>query len=151
MTFFEMIAKLGIESYPDTLPEIFAREGGSLDVSPEALSAIDKEHNVCGERLPELIACAAEVAKDDTLLEYTRCAVAYLRVANHHEGGRLRLPALDENTPLYHYPTMLLAFAMPAGIKSYRDRGFPEEEVQGAINAFRARINVKDSKTGLSS
>ena len=40
MTFSEMITALGIEAYPDELPEIFENEREPIDLSAEALRRI---------------------------------------------------------------------------------------------------------------
>ena len=68
--------------------------------------------------------------------------------ATHPEGYALALPTLDSDTPLYHYPIMLLAFALPSAIKKYRDRGFPDEEIKELLSALKGSICSVDSKTG---
>ena len=148
MTFSEIMKALDIESYPAELPEIFENDRKPLDLSVEAFDRIEAEYGALGERMCDLKDCAKEVEKNGALREYTRLAVRFLERANHHEGGKLRLPALDADSPLYHYPILLLALAIPAGVKKYLDRGFPAAEVKEFINSFRARIASKDAGTG---
>ena len=78
MTFSEMITTLGIETYPDKLPEIFENEREPIDLSAEALRRIEEEYGTMGERLSDLIACAEAVSENEALREYTRCGVKFL-------------------------------------------------------------------------
>jgi hypothetical protein len=144
MDFSELIKKLGIEKYPDSLPQIFETQREPLDLSDSFFDKLEDEFSALGARIDDLKLCAEAVKKDSALMEYTRTAVRFLGQAAHHEGHSLALPALDGDSPLYHYPILLLALALPAGIENYRRRGFEDEEIKGMLSAFRGRINSKD-------
>ena len=143
-----MITALGIEAYPDELPEIFENEREPIDLSAEALRRIEEEYGTMGERLSDLIACAEAVSENEALREYTRCGVKFLERYNHTEGFKLRIPALDQESPLYHYQILLLSLAIPNGFATYKKRGFPDEELRPMMKAVCGRINVKNKTTG---
>ena len=148
MTFTEMTGALGIDTYPDALPSIFENEREPIDLSAEALRRIEEEYGTMGERLSDLIACAEAVKENEALTEYTRCAVKFLERCNHTEGFKLRIPALDQDSPLYHYQILLLSLALPNGFATYKKRGFPDEEIRPMMKAVCGRINVKNKTTG---
>ena len=150
MTFNEMISALGIERYPDVLPEIFENEREPAPLNDEYFDKLQEELGALGARIDSIKLCAKEVLKNEALVEYTRVAKKFLERATHHEGGKLQLPKLDEATDLFHYPTLLLALAIRSGYNTYIKRGFPESEAKGFVSAFAARISVKDKNGNFS-
>lgn len=144
MTFESMMSSIGIESYPDVLPSIFENEKEPLDMSDAFFDKLEADHAALGKRADAIKLCAKEVEKNEALKEYTRVAVKFLERANHTEGGKLVLPKFEEDSPLFHYPIMLLALALPNGVATYLKRGFPEDEVKKIISAFGPRISATD-------
>lgn len=144
MTFENMISALGIETYPDVLPSIFENEKEPLDMSDSFFDKLEADYAAVGKRIDVLKLCAKEVGKNEALAEYTRVAVKFLERANHTEGFKLKLPTFDQDSPLFHYPTLLLVLALPNGIATYLKRGFPEEEVRKMISSFGPRISATD-------
>lgn len=144
MIFSEVLKELGIESYPEELETIYNTENCELDYTCTTIEKYDAEFKCIGERLAQIKECAAEVSKNPALKAYTGAAVKFLERSNHTHGFRLKLPELDAESPLYHYPIMLLAFALPNGIETYRKRGFPDDEIKSLVGGFRGRINSTD-------
>lgn len=143
MNFQEMIENLGITKYPQTICEIFNEKSQGFDLGENVFDEIEEKFSILGERIDSLKLCAAAVRENEALKEFTRVAVSFLQRANHYEGFKLGLPQFDKESPLYHYPILLLSLAMPNGIEKYRSRGFSDEETKTIVSGFKNRICSK--------
>lgn len=150
MTLREIADKLGIEKYPAVLEEVYAslpeEDGPVCDVA--LIDSLQQEYELFGKYY-EIVREAAEKIEADPVRR------AWVRVGQKRSMGQsvtvgrsIPFNYEDDSLEGRMMPLMVLLPQIPEGIRLYREKGFPEEEVQKRIGAYKGGIATVEFRTG---
>lgn len=150
MTLREIADQLGIEKYPAILDEVYAslpeQSGPVCDVA--LIDSLQAEYELFGKYY-ELVREAAEKIEADPVRR------AWVRVGQTRSMGQsvtvgrsVPFNYEDDSLEGRMMPLMVLLPQIPEGIRLYREKGFPEEEVLKRAAAYKGSIATVEFRTG---
>jgi len=150
MTLREIADQLGIGEYPAVLDEVYAslpeQSGPVCDIA--LIDSLQQEYELFGKYY-ELVREAAQKIEADPVRR------AWVQVAQKRAMGRsvtvgrsIPFNYEDDSLEGRMMPLMVLLPQIPEGIRLYREKGFPEEEVQKRIGGYRGAIATVEFRTG---
>ena len=147
----EKIAKeLGISPTPCQLSEYIDRDFDFSICDLSKIDEIDIPFSIFGECKKKLAECAELVLKNPALHTYGNAATAYINEHSLGEAKALPVPEFNYDTPLRFLPLLIYAATLPNTIKTYRERGFSDDEIRGIFrNSGSGRVARAQVRTGL--
>ena len=94
--------------------------------------------------------CAELVKGNPALHTYGNAATEYINERSLREAQSLPLPEFNYDTPLRFLPLLIYAATLPNTIKTYRERGFSDDEIRGIFrNSGSGRVARAEARCGM--
>ena len=145
MTFQEISARMGIDTYPKALDALYT-QAPRLPVTEEMLCCWQKELNLFGDFYDDVLRGYRDLLTKPTELAWTATACAYLQTAPCAEARKLKLPQADESPARDMMPLFLLLSRLEWALAEYIRRGFSEKTVRELMMVFQGdfRSNIRN-------
>ncbi len=150
MEFYEIAEKLGFESYPQALDEVFAAM--PKDDSPACdLQLIDRlqaDMDLFGSYYQLVRQTAEEINKDPVRSVWVKVAAKYAYDNPIELAQKVPTPKSDGTAVTDLLPLHIILPQMPAAIEEYYRRGFCYAEVKELMKDFQGSIAIVESQVG---
>lgn len=150
MTLQEIAEKLGIEKYPAVLDEVYASlpeaHGPVCDLA--LIDSLQQEYELFGQYYDLVREAARKIEADPVRRAWVRVAQIRSMGESVTVGRSIPFNYEDDSTEGRMMPLMALLPQIPQGIRLYREKGFPEEEVRKRIRGYESSIATVERRTG---
>jgi hypothetical protein len=144
MTLCELANKLGINSYPAKLEEIYKTvdksEFNPCDIF--YIKGLQAKYKLLGDYTEDVIKGARELAEKPELLLWAKLMCEYNKDATSFEARQLSFPVSDGTPAMDMMPILVLLCEVPEMIKKYEARGFSKEQIVKFLDNFRINLWV---------
>ena len=140
----ELAKMLGIESYPDTLEEIYKslpEDPGSL-CDKEYICQLEEKYGLLGEYTDIAILAAEKLKEDTPRLLWGILAVEYNKTITSLWEHQIPMPKTDGSITADLLPLLVRLTEAPEMVKRYKDRGFSEELILRRIKTYGGAVGV---------
>lgn len=142
---------IGIGNYAPVLDEVFAAlprtDTPACDL--ELIDRLQQDMDFFGEFYELARAVAVQINGDENRSAWIKNAIAYAKDRKTEACKRIPVPKADGTVVTSMLPLYILLGLVPDGIKQYRRRGFPEEEILRMMQSFKSSMRVVKRTTGI--
>jgi len=144
MTFQEITAQMGIETYPEEMETFFAKKP-AFCITEQMLEHWQAERNLFGEFYDDVRNGYRDLLSKPAELAWTSVACQYLLSATCTQARVLKLPASDGSPARDMMPLFLLLSRVEWAMAEYIRRGFTETQVRELMDVFKNdfRSNIR--------
>lgn len=150
MTLREIADKLGIGEYPAAMNEVYAslpeQSGPVCDV--ELIDSLQQEYELFGKYYEVVREAAQKIEADPVRRSWVRVAQRRAMGESVTVGRSIPMNYEDDCLEGRMMPLMVLLPQIPEGIRLYREKGFPEEQIRNWIGAYKSGMSIVEYRTG---
>ncbi len=146
----QLATRLGIETYPPCLEEIYEAvdlyDRSLCDV--DFLTGIQEKYGAFGEYYELVLKAAEEIKENKELLAWLNLSFAFCRDVTAMEARKIPLPPFDESVGRDLFAALLFAAEVPLTVERYRARGLDEEMIKSCLGNLWRNIWVHEITQG---
>lgn len=144
MTFQEIAAQMGIDTYPEELEAIFA-QNPTLPVTESMLCRWQEELHLFGDFYNDVLTGYKDLLQKSAELSWTATVCRYLQTATRIQARALALPVADGSPARDMIPLFLLLSRLEWAMAEYVHRGFTPEQTREMMGVFQGdfRSNIR--------
>lgn len=151
MELYEIAESVGIANCPDFLCDVYSKL--PVDNTPacdlQLIDQLQTEFRLFGEFYEIVKQTAIQINHDVYRSAWIKTAVAYAKDKCVTDARRIPVPKADGTQITALLPLYILLPQIPAGIESYRRRGFSEDEIAQLVKDYAGGIRIVQAQTGL--
>ena len=151
MDLSKLATALGITAkLPDKLLEFAEnyQDDGSVACDLAVVEALQQELDLFGEFFAPIMRAGEAINENETLSAWVRVSSQYALQADFADARSIPVPPTDGTETMDFLPLFMLLPQIPVSIAQYRDRGFPEAELEDLLRGYQGGISIVRNQTG---
>ena len=149
MTFSEIAARVGIQTYPPALENFYDPEDKTPACDLPTIADLQQQYNMFGDYYALVQEYGEKLNADEIRSAWVRTAVAFCRAGDFDQAKSVPVPTADGTLMTSMLPFYILAAQIPESLAEYRRRGFREEEMEEQYKVYRDSLAIVEDHTGM--
>lgn len=148
MELAQIALSLGIAKYPPALDEVYAAGNLFDPCDQQLLKELEAEFGIFEGYYAAMEQAMEEIPADEHRYIWAKVVATYIRTAPVQLASKIPMPASNGTVAGDLLPMVILLPLIPSAVESYRRMGFPQEDIQKMMCAFRKGIAIVARSVG---